>query len=101
MNGIGVREIVNGRSVRTYYKIMDNKHDDISDEELQRFSGLDLHAVQLTKLSSAKLKEMFDVLNVYLDPSQVWDTNQQADVLREAGYTKDEVNDFFEENASF
>jgi hypothetical protein len=52
-------------------------------------------------MEDAKLIEMFTALAARLDPNVVWDTNQQAVALREAGYTEEEVNDFFEEAAPF
>ena len=52
-------------------------------------------------LTDQKLREMSDAIDARLNPDLVWDSQQKADVLHEAGYTPEEVNAYFEENSPF
>lgn len=75
---------------------------ELSDEEHERHMNLGGHAgLQMTKLTDEDLGAMFESLAARLDPALTWDTNQQAEALREAGYTDDQIADFLEENAPF
>ncbi len=52
-------------------------------------------------MTKEKLVKMFEAIDVRLDSRETWDTNQQAAVLKEAGFSEDEVDAFFEENSPF
>ena len=47
------------------------------------------------------LTKMFEAIDARLDLRQTWDTNQQAIVLSEAGFSKEEIDEFFEEISPF